>query len=54
MAVEVVAELHDADAVLLARHGALTTGSDPLRALFRMESLEQAAKTMLAARLLQL
>ena len=43
-----------ADAVLLARHGALTTGADPLRALFRMESLEQAAKTMLAARLLQL
>ena len=43
-----------ADAVLLSRHGALTTGADPLRAQFRMESLEQAAKTMLAARLLQL
>ena len=43
-----------ADAVLLSRHGALTTGADPLRALFRMESLEQAAKTMLAARLLKL
>ena len=43
-----------ADAVLLSRHGALTTGTDPLRALFRMESLEQAAKTMLAARLLKL
>ena len=43
-----------ADAVLLSRHGALTTGADPLRALFRMESLEQAAKTRLAARLLKL
>ena len=43
-----------ANAVLLSRHGALTTGADPLRALFRMESLEQAAKTMLAARLLKL
>ena len=43
-----------ADAVLLSRHGALTTGADPLRALFRMESLEQAARTMLAARLLKL
>ncbi|MBR0376407.1 MAG: class II aldolase/adducin family protein [Firmicutes bacterium] len=41
-------------AVLLSRHGALTAGDDPLRALFRMEALEQAAKTMLAARLLRL
>ena len=43
-----------ANAILLSRHGALTAGDDPLRALFRMEALEQAARTMLAARLLRL
>lgn len=41
-------------AVLLARHGALTLGESIMQALFRMEALEQAAKMLLAARLLQL
>ena len=48
------AALSGANALLLSRHGALTAGDDPLRALFRMEALEQAARTMLAARLLRL
>ncbi|MBR5428902.1 MAG: class II aldolase/adducin family protein [Firmicutes bacterium] len=43
-----------ANAVLLRRHGALTLGNGPEQALFRMEALEQAAKMMLAARLLRL
>ena len=43
-----------ANAVLLSRHGALTAGDGVMKALFRMEALEQAAKTMLAARLLRL
>ena len=48
------AALSGANALLLSRHGALTAGEDPLRALFRMEALEQAARTMLAARLLRI
>ena len=43
-----------AGAVLLRRHGALTLGRDLEQALFRMEALEQAAKMLLAARLLTL
>ncbi len=43
-----------ANAILLSRHGALTAGDGVMKALFRMEALEQAAKTMLAARLLGL
>ena len=41
-----------ADTVLLQRHGAVTLGTDLIHALYRMEALEQAAKMMLAARLL--
>ena len=44
----------EANAILLSRHGALTAGDGVMKALFRMEALEQAAKTMLAARLLGL
>jgi L-fuculose-phosphate aldolase len=39
-------------AVLLANHGALTWGSDLTQARIRMESLEHAARILLAARLL--
>jgi L-fuculose-phosphate aldolase len=40
------------DAVLLANHGALTWGSDLRIARIRMESLEQGARILLAARTL--
>ena len=48
------AALSGTHAVLLSRHGALTAGDSVMKALFRMEALEQAARTMLAARLLRL
>jgi L-fuculose-phosphate aldolase len=37
------------DALLLANHGAVTCGPDLLTAFFRMETLEHAAKILLAA-----
>ncbi|NLK07552.1 MAG: class II aldolase/adducin family protein [Firmicutes bacterium] len=40
------------DAFLLQNHGALTVGSDPYNALFKMETLEMGAKISLLARLL--
>ncbi|MBA3345536.1 MAG: class II aldolase/adducin family protein [Gemmatimonadales bacterium] len=40
------------DAVLLANHGALTWGADLAKARIRMESLEHAARILLAARTL--
>lgn len=39
----------DADAVLLARHGAIALGADPWQAFLRMEKLEHAAQTLRAA-----
>jgi L-fuculose-phosphate aldolase len=47
-AVEPFLEAHDA--VLLANHGALAWGADLARARIRMESLEHAARILLAAR----
>ena len=43
----------DLGAGLLLRHGAVALGQDIMKALFRLEALEQAARIMLAARLLQ-
>ena len=40
------------DALLLANHGAVATGSTVRQALWRMECLEHAARTILTARLL--
>ena len=40
------------DAFLLQSHGALTVGTDPYNALFKMETLEMGAKISLLARLL--
>ncbi len=40
------------DALLLANHGAVTFGADVAQAVQRMESLEQGARILLAARLL--
>lgn len=42
----------DHDAILLANHGAVTMGRTLDEARYRMESLEQAARTLLVARLL--
>ena len=42
--------VRDHDAFLLANHGATTVGRSLNEALFRMESLEQGAKIILAAR----
>jgi L-fuculose-phosphate aldolase len=47
-AVEPFLDAHDA--VLLANHGALAWGADLARARIRMESLEHAARILLAAR----
>jgi len=47
-AVEPFLEGHDA--VLLANHGALAWGADLARARIRMETLEHAARILLAAR----
>lgn len=44
--------LPEAQAFLLAHHGATTVGTTVAQALVRMESLEQAARILLAARLL--
>lgn len=44
--------LKDHDAMLLAHHGALTVGVDLLSAYYKMESVEQYAKTSLYLRLL--
>jgi L-fuculose-phosphate aldolase len=44
--------LPDHDALLLANHGAVTMGTTLEQAHLRMESLEQAAKILLTARLL--
>ena len=49
-AIEKLIKCHDA--IILARHGAITAGNDLLDAYFKMERMEHAAKTMLAARLL--
>ncbi|MBO6302184.1 MAG: class II aldolase/adducin family protein [Ruminiclostridium sp.] len=40
------------DAILLANHGAVTMGKNLMTAYFRMESVEQVAKTTLVSRLL--
>lgn len=45
-------QLGTANGALLARHGALTVGDTHARAVARMESLEQAAKSIVLARLL--
>jgi L-fuculose-phosphate aldolase len=42
--------VRDHDAFLLANHGATTVGRDLNEALYRMESLEQGARIILAAR----
>jgi L-fuculose-phosphate aldolase len=42
--------IHDHDAFLLANHGATTVGRSLQDAQFRMESLEQGARILLAAR----
>ena len=42
----------DHDAILLANHGALTTGPDLERAYWRMETLEHTAQIHLNVRLL--
>lgn len=44
--------LKDHDAMLLAHHGALTVGPDLLAAYYKMESVEQFAKTSLYLRIL--
>jgi L-fuculose-phosphate aldolase len=44
--------LHSHDALLLANHGAVTVGPSLRSAQQRMESLEHAARIMLAARVL--
>jgi L-fuculose-phosphate aldolase len=41
-----------ADAILLANHGVVTCGADPLDAYFKMEKVEHAAHITLVARLL--
>ena len=41
-----------ADAILLANHGVVTYGADPLDAYFKMEKVEHAAHITLVARLL--
>jgi L-fuculose-phosphate aldolase len=41
-----------ADAILLANHGAVTYGADPLDAYFKMEKLEHAAHITFVARVL--
>lgn len=41
-----------AGAVLLAGHGVVTWGADPLEAYFRMEKVEQAAQIVFVARML--
>ena len=48
----VAAVICDAQALLLANHGALTVGADLFRAWERMETLEQLAKVTLFTRLL--
>lgn len=40
------------DAIILARHGTLTVGRDLFDAYYKLERIEHAAKTILAARLL--
>lgn len=44
--------IKDADAILLANHGVLTTGKDVMSAYFRMEALEHAAGILFYAQLL--
>ena len=40
----------DHDAIMLARHGSLTVGRDPMQALMRLEWVEQAARILLTVR----
>lgn len=40
------------DVVLLSRHGAITLGCDPIDALYKLESLEHCAHTLIYAKLL--
>lgn len=42
----------DSDVVLLSHHGAITLGKDPIDALFKMESLEHCAHTLILSKLL--
>lgn len=44
--------IHSHDALLLQRHGSLTVGADVRAAYFKLEKLEHAAVTLLAARML--
>jgi L-fuculose-phosphate aldolase len=44
--------VYKADAILLANHGVVTCGVDPLDAYFKMEKVEHAAHITLVARLL--
>ena len=42
--------IHECDALILARHGAVTVGEDVMRAYYKLEKLEYAAQVVLAAR----
>lgn len=44
--------IRECDAVMLARHGAVTVGVTVFDALFKMEKIEHAAETLLTAQLL--
>ena len=52
LAANVAAAICDAQALLLANHGALAVGADVFRAWERMETLEQLAKVTLLTRLI--
>jgi L-fuculose-phosphate aldolase len=45
-------EIPGCEALLLANHGALTVGDDPLQAFYRMETLEMYARVRLVTRIL--
>jgi L-fuculose-phosphate aldolase len=45
-------EIPTCEALLLANHGALTVGDDPLQAFYRMETLEMYARVRLVTRIL--
>jgi L-fuculose-phosphate aldolase len=48
----VVKEIPDCEALLLSNHGALTVGTDVMKAYYRMEVLEMYAKVRLVTRIL--
>ncbi len=48
----VVKEIPDCEALLLANHGALTVGTDVMKAYYRMEVLEMTARVRLVTRIL--